>query len=286
MIAPEELTRIKAFPIVEFLASLGRYPVRRSPKEYCYFSPFRNEGTPSFYVNIEKNLFNDFGESGGDIIQLVMKLEKISFQAAVERLCSWCPGEVAAFGVGPTATPGSKPGIEITSVGPISHPALIQYIENRGIPFFLAADYLKEVHYLNNGKHFFSIGFQNDLGGFELRNKTFQGSISPKGISTYLVPSSKAVSLFEGFFDFLSALVYFGVSRPRQSCIILNSVSNLNSAFDSLSGYQKVFSYLDTDKAGKEACEKLSKNGFPVIDQSSIYQGHNDLNDYLRSNNR
>jgi hypothetical protein len=172
------------------------------------------------------------------------------------------------------------------SSGPVCHPALIQYIESRGIPFLLAADYLKEVHYSNNGKTFFSIGFENDLGGFELRSKGFQGSTTPKGITSYLVPSSKGVSLFEGFFDFLSALVYFNVSYPRQSCIVLNSLINLNTVFDAIRVYPKVYLYLDTDDAGKQAVEKLSKNGFSVYDQSRIYEGHKDLNDYLLSNHR
>lgn len=283
MIAPEELTRIKAFPIVELLASLGRYPVRRSPKEYCYFSPFRNEGTPSFYVNIEKNLFNDFGESGGDIIQLVMKLEKISFQAAVERLCSWCPGEVASFGVGPTATPGSKPGIEITSVGPIGHPALIQYIENRGIPFFLAAKYLSEVRYQNEGKGFFAVGFKNDLGGFELRSKGFQGSTKLKGVSSFLVEGSRAISVFEGFFDFLTALAYYGCTSSKYSVLVLNSVSNIKAALPILSGYSLVNTYLDNDLAGSTTKNRLIESGIQVKDYSHIYHDFKDFNEYWKA---
>lgn len=281
MIPSDEMARIKALPIVDFLASIGRYPARTTPKEYCYFSPFRNEKTPSFFVNIEKNLFNDFSDTGGDVIKLVMKLNGIDFKTAIEQLCSWSLANRAAIETNQSRDPETKAGIEVKSVGPVSHPALIQYLEGRKIPFLLAANYLKEVHYINQGRTFFSLGFENDLGGFELRNRSFKGSTQPKGARTFKVPGSKAVSLFEGFFDFLSAMVYYRVERPRQSCIVINSTSNLNSTLEELSGYQKIYTYFDNDDSGRKAVEKLIKKNFSIFDQSSIYDGFNDFNAFL-----
>jgi hypothetical protein len=41
--------------------------------------------------------------------------------------------------------------------------------------------------------------FQNNAGGFELRNAHFKGSSSPKDISVFEFPGAKEVAVFEGF---------------------------------------------------------------------------------------
>ena len=62
---------MKRFPIEDFLARLGHHPVQRSANAVWYRSPYREEKTPSFKVNPEKNLWYDFGEGkGGNIFAL------------------------------------------------------------------------------------------------------------------------------------------------------------------------------------------------------------------------
>ena len=69
-----ERTEIKAMrqiPLAEFLARLGHEPTRRNGNELWYRAPYRNERTPSFRVNVEKQLWYDFGlGKGGDIFTL------------------------------------------------------------------------------------------------------------------------------------------------------------------------------------------------------------------------
>lgn len=288
MISEQEINRIKALPIVDYLAALGHFPVRTSGKELCYFSPFRKERTPSFYVNVDKNLFHDFSDVGGDIISLAMKLHGYSFNKAVETLSRWQPDYSGVYPMG--ALNGHPHGIvssamEITEVKPLTHRALINYAEARGIPFLLAAQYLKEVHYTNNGRRFFALGFENDRGGYELRSGKFKGSTAPKGITTVDAPGSKSIAVFEGFFNFLSALVCYDVMAPRQSCIILNSTSNLKMAMTTISRYQKVYAYLDNDVSGKKTLKELVDTMPLVIDQSHIYKEFNDLNNFLMHTN-
>ena len=66
-----EIDIIKQMPIADFLARLGHEPVRRSGNELWYLTPYRGERTPSFRVNVMKQLWYDFGlGKGGDIFTL------------------------------------------------------------------------------------------------------------------------------------------------------------------------------------------------------------------------
>ena len=51
----------KQIRIEEYLHSLGYNPVRRQGDSLWYKSPFRDEQEPSFKVNMERNLWYDFG---------------------------------------------------------------------------------------------------------------------------------------------------------------------------------------------------------------------------------
>ena len=54
--------------------------------------------------------------------------------------------------------------------------------------------------------------------------------------------------VFEGFVDFLSALVLRTVAD--EDCLVLNSVSNLERSYAVLEGYGKIRCFLDRDRAG------------------------------------
>ena len=55
-----DIEGMKRFPIEDFLARLGHHPVQRRANAIWYRSPYREEHTPSFKVNPEKNLWFDF----------------------------------------------------------------------------------------------------------------------------------------------------------------------------------------------------------------------------------
>lgn len=66
-----EIDAMRQIPLADFLARLGNEPVRRSGNELWYRAPYRNERTPSFRVNVAKQLWYDFGlDKGGDIFTL------------------------------------------------------------------------------------------------------------------------------------------------------------------------------------------------------------------------
>ena len=110
----------------------------------------------------------------------------------------------------------------------------------------------------------------------------FKGCISPKDISCVSLSGKKqdTCCVFEGFVDFLSALVLRTVTD--EDCLVLNSVSNLERSYAVLEGYGKIRCFLDRDRAGITALETLNIHfGNKITDCSGLYDGFKDLNEYL-----
>jgi len=87
--------------------------------------------------------------------------------------------------------------------------------------------------------------------------------------------------LFEGFFDFLSALEYYKQSVLPASVIVLNSLTNLPKVLPELKRFGKISAFLDTDEAGRKAFAKLKLSTTNAIDFSKTYNGFKDFNEYM-----
>ena len=154
----------------------------------------------------------------------------------------------------------------------------------------LAKRECKELHFTNNGRPFFAIGFPNMAGGYEVRNSFFKGCIAPKDITHIRQqgePREKCL-VFEGFMDYLSFLTLRMKNCPtmpdldRQDYVILNSTVNVPKAIDVLYPYERIHCMLDNDKAGYEATRAIElEYSYRVRDFSHNYRGYSDLNDYL-----
>jgi hypothetical protein len=99
----------------------------------------------------------------------------------------------------PMLTPKEAPVIE--TVADIEDKLLEAYLTSRAIPIDLARTYLKQITYRVGGRGYRALGFKNELGGYELRNATFKGTIGAKAL-THLRPSKHAqpslnVAVFE-----------------------------------------------------------------------------------------
>lgn len=74
-------------PIREYLARRGILPRYERNGYSMYLSPLREERTPSFKVNYQKDLWYDFGiGEGGTLLALIMRLERCSRSEAFEHL--------------------------------------------------------------------------------------------------------------------------------------------------------------------------------------------------------
>lgn len=230
----------KRIRIEEYLHSLGYNPVRRQRNSLWYKSPFRDEQEPSFKVNTERNLWYDFGAGkGGNIIALARELyASDSLPYLLERIAEQTPSvRPVSFSFG--GQPLSKPSFRQLEVVPLSSPALLSYLRQRGINTELAKRECREVRYLTDGKPYFAVGFPNRSGGYEIRNKLFKGCIAPKDITHIQQEQPKeSCYLFEGFMDYLSFLTLRlerCPDRPEldgQDYIVLNSTSNLSKQSD------------------------------------------------------
>jgi hypothetical protein len=161
------------------------------------------------------------------------------------------------------------------------------YVNKRSISQPLAKAYCKEVRFAIAGKSYDAIGFANRSGGYELRNDWFKGSSSPKDITILKNHNgTRAVCAIEGFMDFLSLLELKQLRRPETDVIILNSVALIGRSIEILKSYEDVFLFLNNDKAGQTAAEKLRQAGINGIDASEFYKGYNDVNEYLSAQQR
>lgn len=77
----------------------------------------------------------------------------------------------------------TKPSFQQLDIVQLSSPALLSYLQERGINTALAKRECREAHFTNNDKRYFAIAFPNISGRYEIRNRYFKGCIAPKEIS-------------------------------------------------------------------------------------------------------
>ena len=281
---------VKQIPIADYLHSLGYSPVKRQGNGLWYKSPLREEHEASFKVNTDRNLWYDFGAGkGGNIIALAKELYfSDSLPYLLKRIEEQTPNvRPVSFSFPQCRT---EPSFQHLEVRDLTHPALLRYLQGRGINIELAKRECKELHFTNNGKPFFAIGFPNMAGGYEVRNSFFKGCIAPKDITHIRQqgePREKCL-VFEGFMDYLSFLTLRMKNCPtmpdldRQDYVILNSTVNVPKAIDVLYPYERIHCMLDNDEAGYKATRAIElEYSYRVRDFSHNYRGYSDLNDYL-----
>ena len=296
---------IKDINIREYLKQKSIYP----RKEYGYYGmyhcPYREESNASFKVDYHKNVWHDFGTGeGGSIIDLVMKMENCSFYEATNKLenkrlysqpyqqpivPTYSRTNVATsqrtdndtFSFHRNNSFEGHPTITIQKIIPIANPKLTTWVRDRKITLDLANRYCREVHYRNSDKPYFSIGFRNDNGGYELNSPPdFKGCIPSKDITTIRNNSNRCL-VFEGFWDFLSYLTIQKIERTKNDVAVLNSVANVQKAMDFLKAHKEIYTYLDNDEGGRKATELIKSANSTVHNRSTKYAEFKDLNDYL-----
>ena len=287
----EDLSRIKRYPIVEYLERKGVKPVRRTPAYALYRSPLREETHPSFKVDTEQNLWIDYAEGrGGSIIDLCMRMERCSLSEAIRLLGRNAPDYTACnsqkadramkrSSIPMASASGVRRLIEISDTLP---PHLLKYLqEDRCIDMEKAMPFLCCISYEIRGFHYQAIGFANQSGGYELRdNGTFKGTIAPKDITPIFADRAEPVCIFEGFIDFLSFLSM--KEEVINHCLVMNSISNVARSIRYLNDSQvsSIRTFLDNDEAGRRTTEDLVKAGFKVENMSVHYRSFKDFNEY------
>lgn len=280
---------INQYPIREYLGSMNIHPAKDRQYYGMYHSPFREDKDASMKVDFGKNLWIDFGANeGGTLINLVMRMENCSNGEAMQMLEQHISGTSFSFQGNKNILPQERikqePAVRITGILQLSNPALLGYLKERCINIDIARVHCREIEYRVNGKDYFAVGFRNDSGGYELRNRYFKGC-SSKDITSFAGRIDDCY-LFEGFTDYLTFLTLKKWSHSPANVIVLNSLVNLPKVRTTLSQYNSVTLFLDNDEAGKKAVRELKSICKNVFDQSSFYRGYKDLNEYLCSRTR
>jgi len=286
--------------------------------EYWYHSPLpgREDSTPSFKTDRTNRMWFDQGtKQGGGIIELAMLLFNCDERGALRELSQMYHGELFDWMHTPAPqTKGTRQpkqaGLPLFAenkqaesataradieISPITSKGLYWYLHHRGIDPKLAKRYVQEMRYQADGKTFYTLAFASDAGGYELRNgvgvanggQGFKGAHGPKAI-TVLHPekatSGGAVIAFEGFFDFLTALAYYGKDEPATPVIVMNSAAMTAQTVAAIEhlGVGTAFLYLDRDKTGMEAAQMIrdALPGITMEDRSGLYAGYSDFNAY------
>lgn len=278
--------------IVSLLNRLGYEPVRYSGGEHFYRSMLRDgDHTPSFCVNDKQGVWYDHGlGKGGTIIDLAKDYWSISGAIDAAKKVLECMGEgiieQRPFIAKQMEMPLKFPTYLIKEDQPLLENKLIQeYISSRGL-LEVAADYLRSLHYSikPEGKqimNFSAAAWQNDAGGWEVRNASFKGCLGPKGINFY-PGEPDSIRVFEGMMDFLSWKQAF--KKDQSSILILNSLALLDKAIPKLQDFSFIEIFFDHDSAGIAATQKIISLMPHATDRAYLYQGYNDYNEMHQAN--
>ena len=272
--------KFNTIPLEEVLLSLGHLPTKQNEKEAWYLNPFASESQASFKLDRRINAWYLYSEGvGGNNTDFMMKYLNISIKGVLE----WAEKQnFSSFqnqNISNHKVENLPKTYEIIEIKNVQHPALLEYLNERKIKS--PNEFLKEIHYQMNDKNYFGLGFKNDSGGYEIRNKYSKICLGKKDIST-IENSSNSLRVFEGFFDFLSFknVENFLDKRPSDY-VILNSVSMVSSIRDTLENYKNVELYFDNDEAGNRAVEMIKNENQNAEDCRVLYSNFKDLNDWL-----
>ena len=296
----QEKKQLHAISIVEIMAHYGkRLDHTRSG---LYFSPFRDERTPSFHIDEAKNTWYDYGTSeGGNLFDFVCKFVNITRGEVYDWLASFrhmVPESEYKALIAPMLE--RKPHSSRIVIDSVSHHftrrKLVEYAADRAVSKEVLEKYCEEIVYHVDSapdRKFYAIGFKNNSGGYVLRSsiskRCSSSDITTLGSDGEMTQDATCdkVLVFEGFMDFLSWITDVKQQTPQYDCCILNSVSNIARALPWIMEHRNIAAFLDNDDAGRETLQKIMDSASEgahdvcVYDMSRLYEGYNDLNEKL-----
>lgn len=270
--------------LVDYLASLGFKPEKIRQDDYWYLSPNHAENTASFKVNRSKNIWFDHGTGeGGNLVDFAMRYFRCGLTEALNKIEAGNirhSNTILQAPVSPSSDASNS--IQVIRVDQsITDMFLLRYLNRRHIDKSIAVKFCKQVLYENAGKRFTAIGFKNNCGGYELRSENFKGSSAPKYV-TWFNNWADDITVFEGFFDFLTWRSTLGSQQAKPSNIlVLNSLSFFTRSLLLQEKHQRIHLFFDNDAAGRKCLLEVQRRSpEKVVDESRIYKEFKDLNDW------
>ena len=259
------------------LESFNLFPVKQNSETAFYFAIDREEKSPSLCVDFAQNKAFDFGTGKSyDVISIVQQLSKCSVSDALQYLEKFDTSIQSTN----KSTLETNKNYEILEVKEIEHLALAEYLKLRKV--FDQKHLVKEIHYQMKGKNYFGVGFYNNSGGVEIRNKYSKICLGKKDITLIKneLNLENEICVFEGFFDFLTYLNLPNVQISNSDYLILNSTAMFFKVEKQLTQYNKIVLFLDNDLSGSILAKKIVDKYENVEDCSLLYQHFKDLNEW------
>ncbi|MCT3942483.1 toprim domain-containing protein [Elizabethkingia anophelis] len=277
-------------PLEEVLLSLGHLPTKHNEKETWFLNPFGTETQASFKLDKKQNVWFLHSEGiGGNNTDFMKKY----LNASVKEVLEWAEKRNFSFFHLQTKIPESGSNIkpnknyQITEIKDLQNENLIRYLQQRGLSSNVFP-LVKEVHFkmCDKNQNLYAIGFENNSGGWELRNQFYKGAILKKDVSIIHLnqdsddlAKNQNVVVFEGFMDMLS---FVEMKRFfKGDVLVMNSIALLNKAKEHLKNYSEIHLFLDNDQAGKICKNEILKSFPNANDCSEMYSEHKDLNEFL-----
>jgi hypothetical protein len=280
------LARLRELDLVHLLDMYDHAPTARKKNDtdYWYRSPLREERTASFHIDRLSNEWYDFGlATGGNPVDFLLRFHNCSISELLERMnVSFSPHQLYLHEPDlHEGRVGTDSKLIVSEVRPLYAYPLKNYLHERSIPVAVADTFCKEITYQVGGRNYYGIGFQNDAGGWEIRNKNFKQSSAPKDI-TCIGSGDDSVHVFEGFMDFLSYATLHPYQDPKSvDFVVLNGAGLFDRALPFLEQHLKVHLWLDRDVTGLAYRDYALSRGSRFIDESGFYEKFKDLNDWL-----
>ncbi|MEP7376795.1 MAG: toprim domain-containing protein [Chitinophagaceae bacterium] len=275
--------QVKQIDMVDYLASLGYHPSTIRNNDYWYLSPLRLEKTASFKINRKLNSWYDHGlGKGGNLIDFGIQYHLCSVKDFLLQIGNKSFPQQPLPLSKTIDQPKPESQIKVLAERPLVSLPLIRYLTQRRISLAVANTYCREINFELNGKAYHAIGFANGEEGYELRNAWFKGSSSPKAI-TFIGNNSKVLSVFEGFFDFLSyQTIHQNQELQDSNFLILNSTSFFEKSRPVMEEHKHIKLFLDRDATGQNCIRRALAWSKKYNDESELYTGYKDLNEWAQ----
>ena len=301
-LSEETVRTVLDMSVASVLAIFGK---RTDHIGYMYYSPFRDEKTPSMRVSRRdgREVWADFGgqapagkhADGGGILDMAMRLGGFTKAEALEYLAeNYCPGAVQEVS-GPSCVREKEYGNVVDQILPsFRRVALINYAVNeRHIPRHILEKYCCELVYhvkSEPSRRYHAIGFAQNNGGYVLRGITGRYPKKSTRAGVTILDSNGEMNggrssdkglMFEGFMDFMSWLAWVGRDVPGCDVCVLNSVNNVLMAGEWCMSHPKIACFFDNDDAGAACLERVEGLAprSEVRDMSGAYRDSNDVNE-------
>lgn len=253
--------------LTEYIQTISGEVGKTTPNGVWFHCPWREDKDASLQVNDELGKWHDWGtDQSGDLIDAIRIQNNCDYKTAL-KLIGEIPQKSAC------AYKKRKEETAYTT-RPIYHYSLLQYANSRGVTEVVLRRYCVELVEGN----FYYIALPNVANGYAVRNAKFKGQKGEQSFSFF--KGNNELLVFEGMFDMLSFVSYRDTNK---SIVVLNSTTNVGKIIELLPKYDVVHCYLDNDRPGHDATEKIKSSHHNVIDHSENYRTHNDVNEYILS---